>query len=46
MGFIDDAKEVAETAGSFNYELLCEIGRRITRIYFIDGEPVETVSYL
>jgi alanine racemase len=45
-GEVLSCEEVAETAGSFNYELLCEIGRRITRIYFINGEAVETVSYL
>ncbi len=39
-------EEVAGTAGSFNYELMCEIGRRMTRIYFEDGTPIEAVSYI
>ena len=39
-------EEVAEKAGSFNYELMCEIGRRMTRIYIEDGRIIETVNYI
>ena len=39
-------EEVAGTAGSFNYELMCEIGRRMARIYFENGNPIETVNYI
>lgn len=31
------AEEIAEAAGSFNYEQLCNLSRRVTRAYF-DGE--------
>lgn len=37
---------VAALCGSFNYELMCEIGRRMNRIYFKDGVAVENVSYI
>lgn len=39
-------EDVAELCGSFNYELMCEIGRRMNRIYFKDGAAVENVSYI
>ena len=45
-GAVLPIEEVAETAGSFNYELMCEIGRRMARIYFVDDKPVETVNYI
>ena len=28
------AEEVSELAGSFNYELLCDLGKRIPRVYY------------
>lgn len=50
FGVLDGAElpleEVAKTAGSFNYELMCEIGRRMARIYFENGKPIETVNYI
>ena len=39
-------EDVAALCGSFNYELICEIGRRMNRIYFKDGAAVENVSYI
>ncbi len=39
-------EEVANTSGSFNYELPCRISRRVPRIYIKDGKEYKTVSYL
>ena len=38
-------EEVAEKGGSFNYELLCRITRRVPRIYYEGGKPVKIVEY-
>ena len=40
------AEEIAEAAGSFNYEILCGISRRVPRYYVKDGKTVQTVHYL
>ena len=37
---------IAEAAGSFNYEFLCGISRRVPRYYVKDGEVVQTIHYL
>lgn len=39
-------EEVAEPANSFNYEAVCNIGRRVPRVYFKDGKEAYTVNYL
>ena len=39
-------EELAAAAHSFNYEFVCGIARRVPRVYFRDGEPLMTVSYL
>ncbi len=39
-------EQIAAMAGSFNYEFICSIGRRVPRIYFRDGKPVCSVHYL
>ena len=39
-------EEVAEPANSFNYELVCNIGRRVPRVYIRDGQATEQVNYL
>ncbi len=35
------AEEIAEMAYSFNYELICNVGKRIPRIYYRKGKVVE-----
>ncbi|MBP5311814.1 MAG: alanine racemase [Clostridia bacterium] len=45
-GAVLPIEEVAAKAGSFNYELMCEIGRRMARVYYENGRPVETVNYI
>ncbi len=33
-------EELARIAGSFNYEFVCNIGKRIPRVYYQNGKPV------
>lgn len=40
------AEQLAEAAGSFNYELVCGISRRVPRYYLRDGECIHVVNYL
>jgi len=37
-------EEAADLAGSFNYEFVCGIGKRVPRVYFQDGKAKEAVS--
>ena len=39
-------EEVAAPANSFNYELVCNVARRVPRVYYRDGREVEAVNYL
>ena len=39
-------EQIAEAAGSFNYELICGISRRVPRYYYQNGELIHTVHYL
>ena len=39
------AEEVAEIAGSFNYELLCNLGKRVPRLYIRHGKQVGSKDY-
>ena len=39
-------EEIAEAAGSFNYEFICGISRRVPRYYLSGGEVTHTVHYL
>lgn len=39
-------EEVAEPAASFNYEIVCNIGRRVPRVYIENGRKTSTVNYL
>ena len=41
------AEEIGATVGnSFHYEVVCDISKRVPRIYYRNGEIVEIVSYL
>lgn len=40
------AEQLAEAASSFNYEQVCDISRRVTRIYLRDGKEVGKINYL
>ena len=46
MGPNIPVEAIAEAAGSFNYEQVCDIGRRVNRIYVRDGQRDEIVDYL
>ncbi len=37
---------IAQAAGTFNYEFVCGISRRVPRVYRQGGETVRTVHYL
>ena len=37
---------IAEAAGSFNYEFICGISRRVPRFYYRNGKLVSSVHYL
>ncbi len=39
-------EEIAQVAGSFNYEFVCGIGRRVPRYYLRGGKIVQQVNYL
>ena len=39
-------EQIAEAAGSFNYEFVCGISRRVPRIYTQGGKTVHSVHYL
>ena len=39
-------EELGDLSGRFNYELACDIGKRVPRIYYRDGKIVEIKSYL
>lgn len=40
------AEEIAEQAGSFNYEFICGVGHRVPRVYLQNGRIVERIDYL
>ncbi|MGN0466363.1 MAG: alanine racemase [Lachnospiraceae bacterium] len=39
-------EEVANMAGSFNYEFVCGISKRVPRVYIEDGEVSKIVDYM
>jgi len=39
-------EQIAEVAGSFNYEFVCGISRRVPRFYYLGGKVVHQVHYL
>lgn len=38
-------EEIAAIDGTINYEIVCQLGKRIPRVYFKDGKVVNTVDY-
>ena len=40
------AEEISSLAGSFNYELVCEVSRRVPRVYYEHGRRIKEVHYL
>ena len=39
-------EEMSKTAGGFHYETVCNVNRRVSRVYFANGEKVDYVNYL
>ena len=39
-------ERIAQVAGTFNYEFICGISRRVPRFYFREGRLVREVHYL
>ncbi|MCC8061147.1 MAG: alanine racemase [Clostridiales bacterium] len=39
------AEEIASLSGRFHYELLCDIGKRVPRVYYRDGNVVGSKDY-
>lgn len=42
----DSASHIADMTGTINYEILCNIGRRVPRVYVENGAETEIVDYL
>lgn len=40
------AEMISEMAGSFNYEWVCEVSRRVPRVYYAGGKRIKEVHYL
>lgn len=38
-------EEVANMAYSFNYEFVCDVGKRVPRVYYRHGQKIETKDY-
>ncbi|MCI6652450.1 MAG: alanine racemase [Ruminococcus sp.] len=39
-------EELSGLAGSFNYEFVCNISKRVPRVYYKDGKIVDVVTYV
>ena len=39
------AEELGELSGRFNYELVCDIGKRVPRLYMENGKEVACKDY-
>ena len=38
-------EKLSELSGRFNYEFVCDLGKRIPRVYVQDGKVEEQVDY-
>ena len=38
-------EELAALSGGFHYELICDLGKRVPRVYYKDGKIVGTKDY-
>ena len=36
----------ADQLGTISYELVCDINKRVPRLYFRDGQPVDLLQYI
>ena len=40
------AECIAQAANSFNYEQVCDLSHRVSRVYYLNGKKIESVNYL
>jgi len=40
------ADDIAKLQGTVSYEVLCNVGKRVPRLYIKNGEPIKTVNYI
>lgn len=40
------AEEIGDMSASFNYEFVCNVARRVPRVYFKSGKPYKEISYI
>ena len=46
VGAADSLDDIAEKCGTIHYEILCDIGRRVPRVYLRGGEQIRVTDYL
>lgn len=39
------AEQLGDLSGRFNYELVCDLGKRIPRVFYKDGKPIAVRDY-
>lgn len=44
-GEIISVEDIATIMGTINYEVVCQLGKRIPRVYLTDGKPVMSIDY-
>ena len=37
--------DLAKAGGCFDYEFVCDIGKRVPRVYFLEGRVIGTKDY-
>ena len=40
------ADDIAEIQGTISYEVLCNVGKRVPRVYIRNGESLKTINYI
>lgn len=44
-GALITVEELSELSGRFHYELVCGLGKRVPRVYFLDGRIIKSKDY-
>ena len=45
-GAADTVDDIADKCGTVNYEIICDIGRRVPRVYTRGGRPIQVTDYM
>ena len=45
-GAADSVDDIADKCGTVNYEIICDIGRRVQRVYTRGGKPIQVTDYM